>query len=275
MQPDTIYFRCFSTLGCPDFDLRRACELAAEYCVPSLELRVLEGRMDLPSYFREQDTEAVHNVLKQYGIKLASLDSSVRLLGSSPADFAELVEFGALAERLSIPWIRVFDGGNPSAPPATDAEFANAVALVEAWEVERKRRGWNVDMIVETHDAFVTAPPLLALERLLGGRLGVLWDSHHTWRKGGEPIDDTWAAIRPYVRHIHVKDSMPCPAETKPYANVLPGRGEFPFVELEALLVRDHYEGGVSLEWEKNWHPALPPLREALKCWMATTRPFR
>jgi beta-glucosidase len=30
------------------------------------------------------------------------------------------------------------------------------------------------------------------------------------------------------------------------------------------MLTRDGYTGCVSLEWERKWHPYLPPLRDAL-----------
>jgi hypothetical protein len=43
----------------------------------------------------------------------------------------------------------------------------------------------------------------------------------------------------------------------------LPGEGEFPMASLRAILQAEFY-GTVSLEWEKLWHPYLPPLENAL-----------
>jgi sugar phosphate isomerase/epimerase len=118
--------------------------------------------------------------------------------------------------------------------------------------------------MVETHDAFLAGP---ALERLLAAAPAVelLWDAHHTWRKAGEAPAETWRAIRGRTVHVHVKDSVPVPSARHPFTYVRPGEGGFPILELRAVLERDGYGGAVSLEWERQWHPYLPPLEEALQ----------
>ena len=63
---------------------------------------------------------------------------------------------------------------------------------------------------------------------------------------------------------MHVKDSMPVPSGKPPFTYVLPGAGEFPMEALRAALEADGFAGPVSLEWEKFWHPDLPPLDTAL-----------
>jgi hypothetical protein len=45
---------------------------------------------------------------------------------------------------------------------------------------------------------------------------------------------------------------------------VLPGNGEFPMSSLQRILAAE-FSGAVSLEWEKLWHPYLPPLDDALR----------
>ena len=53
------------------------------------------------------------------------------------------------------------------------------------------------------------------------------------------------------------------PSARHPFTYVLPGEGEFPTGPIMELLGKE-YAGVVSLEWEKLWHPYLPPLDEAL-----------
>ena len=82
----------------------------------------------------------------------------------------------------------------------------------------------------------------------------------------GEAPAATWKTIRNHVVHLHVKDSVsrPSPTGTHPYTYVLPGDGEFPMAELRELLRLDKYEGVMSLEWERMWHPYLPEIDKAL-----------
>jgi sugar phosphate isomerase/epimerase len=116
---------------------------------------------------------------------------------------------------------------------------------------------------METHDALFTSGAINRFAEAAGG-VAVLWDSHHTWKRGGEDPVTTWRAIQPHVIHLHVKDSVSEPSGKHPYRYVFPGEGEFPAIALFAALRGDGYSGVVSLEWERLWHPELAPLSEAL-----------
>jgi sugar phosphate isomerase/epimerase len=73
-----------------------------------------------------------------------------------------------------------------------------------------------------------------------------------------------WRLIRDHVRHIHVKDSIDDNQVPAGYSYVLPGNSTFPMRELLSALCTDEYNGVLSLEWERHWHPQLPPLDAAL-----------
>ncbi|MFP4542201.1 MAG: sugar phosphate isomerase/epimerase family protein, partial [Opitutales bacterium] len=105
----------------------------------------------------------------------------------------------------------------------------------------------------------------LAFEDLLERPCPILWDAHHTFHKAGEAIAETWERIRPFVRHVHFKDSVAEPNEINDYTLALPGEGRFPLAELFHLLRRDGYRGAVCLEWERKWQPWSPPLSAALE----------
>ena len=116
--------------------------------------------------------------------------------------------------------------------------------------------------MVETHDTLLTSAAIGRFLRAVPGA-AILWDSHHTWRRGGEDPGATWRAIGRHVVHIHVKDSVEGPDPAHPARYVLPGTGGFPMAALRAALA-GRYSGHLCLEWEKQWHPGLPPLDEAL-----------
>ena len=117
--------------------------------------------------------------------------------------------------------------------------------------------------MIETHDSLFTAE---AIGRFLARvpDAALLWDSHHTWKRGGESPSTTWGAIKGNVVHVHVKDSVSRPSARHSFTYVLPGTGEFPAAVLFAELRGGGFRGPVSLEWEKLWHPYLPPLSDAL-----------
>jgi sugar phosphate isomerase/epimerase len=132
-----------------------------------------------------------------------------------------------------------------------------------AWWAEcRAAHGWRSEIMIETHDSLFTAAKIRAL-LAVAPSARILWDSHHTWKRGGEDPLVTWTAIAPQIVHVHVKDSVSVPSVRHPFTYVLPGDGEFPAGPLIARL-REEFAGPVSLEWERWWHPYLPPLAEAL-----------
>ena len=256
---------CFSTLGCVELDLVQILALAAEFGIPAVELRGLSGRMDMPQLCAEQrlTPPRIAALCQEHRTRLAVAGSSFKLIDASPSALADLIQFCAWADSLSIPYVRIFGGGTWG-EPIQEKEFAHAVECLETWRAEQHTRSWQVELLLETHDAFSASAPCLELNRRLTRPLNLIWDTHHTWRLGGETVESTWKQIGPRVRHIHVKDSVDRPSARHPYTYVLPGEGQMPWNDLDALLRREPFDGLISLEWERFWHPYLPPLRDAL-----------
>lgn len=259
--PPPGYIRAFSTLGCGDLDLDGVIGLARAHGIPAVELRVLGGSLDLPAYFsgRGDSAATLSSKVRDCGVRVLALATSLRLLDGSDADVEKFLEFAPWADALGAPWLRVFDGG----VDANGAELGRAASILSRWREHRAARGWRTDIMVETHDALRGADAIGRFTRALPGTK-ILWDTYHTWSKGGENPADTWPAIRPSVAHIHVKDSRIANDEGRKSGYVLPGTGDFPMAALRQAL-GTRYTGAVSLEWERQWHPELPPLDEALR----------
>lgn len=249
------YRRAYSTQGCPDATLDEALAIAARHGLDGVELRVLGGTLDLPDYFaRTHGTPAgLAAALRGAPAPVVVLDTSYKLAGAGPGDREKFLAFVPWAEALGIPWLRAFDG---------DGAPDEMAATLAWWRAQRGEHGWRTDILVETHDTLLTAD---AIGRLLAAAPGtaILWDSHHTWRRGGEDPLATWHAIRPHVACVHVKDSVSRPSARHSYTYVLPGEGEFPAAPLLAALRRE-FGGVVCLEWERIWHPYLAPVEDAL-----------
>ncbi len=254
--------RTFSTLGCPELTLDACAEIAVRHGVAALELRALGGTVNLPAYLASiyNTPAAFAQQVRERGWKIAALGTSLKLVGAKAGDRENFLEFVPWAEAAGVGWLRVFDGG----AEASAAELSEAAETWRWWSELKRECGWRVDMMVETHDSLFT---VAALQRFRAGvpAAYILWDTHHTWRRGGESPAMTWAAIRERVVHLHFKDSVSRPSAKHPYTYVLPGTGEFPIGELQEVVRRDAFSGQCSLEWERLWHPQLPPLEEALE----------
>jgi sugar phosphate isomerase/epimerase len=254
------YRRCFSTLGCPDHSLEQVLNLAHRHALDAVEIRALSGEVDAPEVLAAAyvSPAGLAARLRTSPVPIVSFATSLRLAANLPADRAALLRYLPWAEACGVPWLRVFDGGK-TADASTWQAMAETVAW---WRSERQKHGWRADIMVETHDTLCTAAALAEFLALAPGT-AILWDSQHTWRKGGAEPLALWTAIRPHIVHVHVKDSISQPSAKHPFTYVLPGDGEFAMAPLRATLQAE-FTGCVSLEWEKMWHPYLPPLEEAL-----------
>ena len=253
--------RALSTLGCPTLSLDGVLALAASYGIDAVELRTLEGTTDLPALFARHGKEAVCRAQRVHGtVQVLVLSTSLRLVRPSEEDRAALLSFVPWAEAMGVPWLRVFDGGEAS----DDGTIPLAIETLRWWRRLRSEHRWTVDVIVETHDGLVANETINRFCSEAGGA-SMLWDAHNTWRATGVDPLDLWPGIARHVVHIHVKDSVSRPSDGFSYSYVLPGDGDFPMMRLKEALRRDGYANAVSLEWERQWHPNLPPLEVALQ----------
>jgi sugar phosphate isomerase/epimerase len=106
------------------------------------------------------------------------------------------------------------------------------------------------------HDDFSTSARILDLiSGISTGEVGVIWDVLHPYRFG-EAVEDTYAALKDKIFHVHIKDS----ANYSPsgFDITLIGEGKVPIKKCFDLLKKDGYESYLSFEWEKLWHPEIP-----------------
>ena len=239
-DPARPFLTCFSTMGCTELTLPQVLALADRFSIDCLELR----------------SSLSHHPARVLG-------TSFKLVGDNEAGRTALLAFAQLAEEIGTPYLRIFGGGTWGTP-LSEENYRQAVEVLNWWQGEKKKNRWQTEILIETHDAFSATPPFLRLFELLGRTHPIIWDSHHTWRLAGERPADTWKHLQPHTRHVHIKDSILKPSARHPYTYVLPGTGEMPAREVLDLLRRDRFTGAVSLEWEKMWHPYLPPIEEAL-----------
>jgi sugar phosphate isomerase/epimerase len=186
-----------------------------------------------------------------------------------------------LAAALGARFVRVFGDVLPAGPPSARKAALDQIADGLNRLGEFAATG-GIDILLETHGDFAESAVVCDLmPRIESRAVGILWDTHHPWKFFGEPLANTWARLKPWVRHTHWKDSVTRPAPASHFATdpalatgasaaahalmsghreadyVLFGGGEFPAEECARLLKESGYEGWLSLEWEKMWHPQI------------------
>lgn len=251
----------FSTLGCPAWDWKKILEFANQHGFSAIELRGLQGNMDLPSnpLFSPARSAQTKSEITAAKLKIACVSSSANLYWDDPEkrakDLADARRFIDLASTLGAPYVRVFGGKaeNDTAPVPDDATKKRVAAgLRELGEYAGSR---NVTVILESHDHFTSSATLKDVMHAADSpHVGLLWDAHHTFATSNEDPEFTVKQLGQWIRHTHLKDSVG-QGEDRKY--VLTGRGTVPIARQIKALESIGYKGFYCFEWEKVWHPDL------------------
>lgn len=260
-----------STLGCPDWSLAEIVKNVQSYGYDGVELRGLGPDLDLtqsPHFATPSAAAQTRGAFADAGLEICAVDASANFTDrvTAPAHMDEARRAIALASVLGAPFVRVFGGSVPEGASRAEA----TASLVENLHVlgEYAQQSGDVTVVLETRDAFSTGVQAGDVLWQVGHpRVAALWDLHHPYRQGEAP-EDTGAALGPHVRHVHVKDSRP------PGAYCLLGEGDIPVFNMLRLLKQGGYDGWVSLEWEKRWHPELADPSVAFPRYAAKLREY-
>ena len=250
---------CFSTLGCTEKPLAEVLHLAYAAGMDGIELRGLSGMMDnaeIPE-FRPENMDETARMFAESGVKPVVLGTSCMFHTPEKAEAA--LKEGAcsirIAQRLGIPYIRVFGNNIVGDREACIARVADGISQLCGMASQ-----CGVTVLLEVHGDFNTAETLLPVIEAQHGipNFGLIWDICHTHTPYGMDWMRFYDAVRPYIRHVHIKDK----ADNE---LVLPGDGEIPIREIIGRMTADGYDGYFSLEWERKWHPELPEIGIALE----------
>lgn len=105
----------YSTLACPYWDLNTILDKAVEYGYQGVEIRVLQGNLDLPRVSALADQpDHTRGQFVEKGVALVCLSSSESLDSKKSSAIEEskatIREFIQLASRLGCPFVKIFSG---------------------------------------------------------------------------------------------------------------------------------------------------------------------
>jgi sugar phosphate isomerase/epimerase len=251
----------FSTLGCPGWDWSKILDFARQHGFGGVELRGLQGNLDLPSHpiFAVDRMAQTKREISAHRLRIACVSSSANLYFEDASrrekELADARRFIDLAASLGAPYVRVFGGKassdkNPVPDPSTKTRVAEGLRELGSYAGPRK-----VTVIIESHDHFTSSATLKDVLQAANSKdVGLLWDAHHTFAASNEEPEFTVKKLGPWIRHTHLKDSIGS-GEDRKY--VLTGRGNVPIERQVKALQSIGYKGFYCFEWEKVWHPDL------------------
>jgi sugar phosphate isomerase/epimerase len=230
-----------------------------------IELRFVENEDSLwkLAAFRGAGLVSTKRMLADHGLSISCVDTSCRFHSPDRDERAHWIEEGQrmaeLCAQLGAPGIRVF--GDKIQPDA-DRESTRKWIADSIRELQQKVEPTKVEVWLETHGEFASALETNAiLSAAASPKVGVIWDPANCWLESAETPRQGAVGMRDVIRHVHVKDLR---QSTNGWEPVLNGEGSFPLDELHSALIQIHFNGFVSYEWEKKWHPSIPDATIAL-----------
>lgn len=247
-----------STLGCPDWSFEEILTNFEALGVEGIEVRGIEGVVDADKipYFSDEHKDETLARIAAHHLTLVGFGTSASFHDAATLtkNIAECKTAIDVCRRMGIPAIRVFGNNCPDG-----AERMETLTRIGGGirEVCRYANGSGVFVNLEIHGQINSVENVKPVLDICGSEpsFGVIWDVMHSDRTTGDDFEPFYRLIRPYMRHIHLKDHVR--ASTPPYRLTNIGRGDIPLKAIIHRVMQDGYDGYFSFEWEKKWHPEL------------------
>ena len=220
-----------------------------------LGIRALEARgvngVNVSSLTEEQALEA-RKTLDAHGFEVSALGSPI---GKSDIkeDFGKALDAFRhtldVARILRAPAIRLFSF---YVPDAAGDEFGDE-SLGRLARFKEAAAGSGVTLLHENESGIFGETPehcLRIARELCGDGFALIFDPSNFVQRGWD-VMEAWRMLKPYVRYMHIKDSIRLPEGTDAHAvnpHRVSGTGEAHLRDILADLKSEGYEGYLSLE---------------------------
>ena len=245
----------FTTLGCPDWTFAQILDNAQKMGFKGIEIRGIEGEMNVAKikYFQPSQWRDTKKRLEDHDLKIINLGSSANFHDPAKWDagLQEAKEAIDMAESIGVPLVRIFGDKIPEADREKTLQL-----IAKGWtEVYRYSEGKNVTPMVEVHGDFNCVDNFKAVFKYFQHpKFSVLWDIEHSYKVYEDNFLEFFGFIRKYTKLVHIKDTKKIDGQWKLQRI---GAGSIPIAMHVALLAASNYDGYLSFEWEKKWHPEL------------------
>ncbi len=264
------------TMGTPEYTVCEAIELMRKINADGVEIVVQDDyRSGLSCDCDEKTLAEVKQCAQQNGIQIIcltpynsffnSLDETVRQ-GEIEA-IKKVIDY---CDYLGAKYIRIY-GGNLAAGDTENLSERRAKLVQSMRELGDLAAEKGVTLIIENHfnTMAVSAKDSAALiEDIDHPAVRILYDQANLTFTGNEDYKDAISIQQQYVSYMHVKDLVfkegvafsssnvahPDESERNVYTRIV-GEGVVPWPEILRSVKERGYDGWLSLEYERRWHP--------------------
>ena len=240
---------CFSTKGWHDASWDDFLTAAADLGFEGIEIH----RITAPAMARKgcpadpQAAAAAYRALYDRGLTIPCIDTTADLCDREQQGklFEEITLCLDAAKRLHTPYVRLHTALEESRfnEELVRASLAFALPLAEQA---------GVVLLIETMGVYADTARLRdLLDSYASDTLAALWDFHYPYRLHGESPQTSVTNLGAYIRHVHIKDSLPDERGSLTYQLI--GEGDLPVDTLIRALDSLDYDGFVTLEWDPAW----------------------
>lgn len=265
------------TMGTPEYTVLEALELFKKIGLDGAEIVVQDNyRSGLPTDCSEEVLEEVKNKAEELGIRIIALTPYNSKFNSLDEETRRNEMDGirkviGYAKYLGAKYIRIYAGnyaGNETDPDGKKME--KLVASMKELGEDAKAAG--VVLVMENHFNTMTVSAkqsMEAAERIDHPNVGILYDQANLAFTLQEDYEDALAIQSSQVKYVHVKDlqfkegniafvsdevSHPKEEDRNVITRIV-GEGSLKWPQILQLLHDKGYEGWLSLEYERRWHP--------------------
>lgn len=242
---------CFSTLGCPEWSFSDIVSVASDLGYNGIEIRGVMGELNAPNIeqFSPSRLDATKAKLKKLSLTIPCLTSSCNL--NYEDDMQSAKAYIDTASAIGATYVRLL---GDKAPGPTDGVWLKVI-VHNLLEIANYAKSKGVMPLIETNGFFAKTNTLAALfSKLDTDNIGILYDIHHPYRFFGERPAYTLKNIAPYIKHVHIKDSV---MDGKKVCYKMVGEGDIPVADAIRALNDFGFDGYYSLEWVKRWDLSL------------------
>lgn len=265
------------TMGTPEYTVPEALELFKKIGLDGAEIVVQDDyKSGIPTICSRHELEQIAQKARELGIRIIALTPYNSHFNSLDEDVRQKELEGirkviGYARYLGAEYIRIYAGNY--AAGETDPDGKKWEQLIRSMkELGEDAREAGVTLVMENHFNTMTVSARQSMDaavQIAHPSVGILYDQANLTFTLQEDYEEALAIQADQIRYVHVKDlefkegaagfisdevSHPKEEDRNVYTRIV-GEGSLRWPQILQMLHDRGYEGWLSLEYERRWHP--------------------